>query len=373
MIRTIPKGTALAAATLALCALAPMPAAADAVEDFYKGKSMRMIISTSPGAGYDVYARFMARHLGRFIPGKPSFVNQNMPGAGHMRAGQFMSMQAPRDGSAIATISQGMPFSQISTPQQVKFDTSKFLWIGNPIEINNVLELWHTTGVKSLKDMQQKEIVLGASGAASTSGLYPRAMNNILGTKFKIIVGFKGGSEMNLAMERGEISGRGSNSWASLKGITPQYLAEKKVIIPVQMGLKREKDLPDVPMLWELGRNQAETQVLRMMSSLPAIGRPLFTPPDVPAERVKALRKAFDETVKSKAFLDEAARAKLEINPVSGEEIQKIVEEMVNAPADVKKLVQAAVTKGAVFDCKALVKDAKLCAPAKKKKKKKSS
>lgn len=373
MFRKFIAVPALAAGAMIVAACAASPAAADAVADFYKGKSMRMIISTSPGAGYDVYARFMARHLGKFIPGHPSFVNQNMPGAGHMRAGQYMAMQAARDGSTIGTITQGMPFSQVSTPKQVKFDTAKFIWIGNPIEINNVLELWHDTGVKSLKDMQEKEIVLGASGATSTSGLYPRAMNNILGTKFKIIVGFKGGSEMNLAMERGEISGRGSNAWASLKGITPHYLTENKVIVPIQMGLKREKDLPNVPMLWELGRNEAETRVLRMMSALPAIGRPLFTPPDVPADRIKALRKAFDDTVKSKAFLDEAAKAKLEINPVSGEELQKIVEEMVGAPDDLKKLAQAAVTKGAIFDCKALVKDSKLCAPAKKKKKKKSS
>lgn len=167
---------ALALSIAALGALLPKPAAA-AVADFYKGKTIRMIISTSPGTGYDVYARFMARHLGRHIPGKPGVVNQNMPGAGHMRDGQFMAMQAPRDGSAMGTITQGMPFSQIAWPEQVKFDTGKFIWIGNPIEDNNVTQIWHTAGIKTFDDLKQKEIVLGVSGATSTSGIYPRAMN----------------------------------------------------------------------------------------------------------------------------------------------------------------------------------------------------
>ena len=361
---------ALAAGALALCALSAPAARADAVADFYKGKTMRMIISTSPGAGYDVYARFMARHLGRHIPGKPGFVNQNMPGAGHMRAGQFMALQAPRDGLAMGTITQGMPFSQIAWPEQVKFDTGKFIWIGNPIEDNNVTEIWHTAGIKTFDDLKTKEVVLGVSGATSTSGIYPRAMNNILGTKFKIIVGFAGGQEMNLAMERGETQGRGSNSWSSLKALTPHYLEKKLITIPVQMGLKRKSDLPNVPLLWELGRNEAEVRVLRLMSAVSTLGRPLFFPEGVPADRVAAVRKAFDEAVKSKELLSDAAKAKLDISPVPGEELQKIVQEMLSVPDDLKALTRASITKGAIFDCKALVKDQKFCQAAKKKKKK---
>ncbi len=361
---------ALAAGVLALCALSAPAARADAVADFYKGKTMRMIISTSPGAGYDVYARFMARHLGRHIPGKPGFVNQNMPGAGHMRAGQFMALQAPRDGSTMGTITQGMPFSQIAWPEQVKFDTGKFVWIGNPIEDNNVTQIWHTAGIKTFDDLKTKEVVLGVSGATSTSGIYPRAMNNILGTKFKIIVGFAGGQEMNLAMERGETQGRGSNSWSSLKALTPHYLEKKLITIPVQMGLKRKADLPDVPLLWELGRNEAEVRVLRLMSAVSTLGRPLFFPEEVPADRVAAVRKAFDEAVKSKELLSDAAKAKLDISPVPGEELQKIVQEMLSVPDDLKALTRASITKGAIFDCKTLVKDQKFCQAAKKKKKK---
>jgi tripartite-type tricarboxylate transporter receptor subunit TctC len=371
--RTASISGLIAPAILALAALAVPPAAADPVMDFYKGKQMRVIVSTSPGGGYDLYARFVSRHMEKFIPGNPKIVPQNMPGAGHARAGQFMALQAPRDGSVIATISQGMPFAQIVWPERFKFDTGSFIWLGNVNEGNNVLMLWHTTGVKSIEDLRKREIVVGATGVRSTSGLYPRALNNILGTKLKIIVGFNGGSEMNLAMERGELEGRGSNAWASIKSITPHYLKENKLILPIQMGLKREKDLANVPLIWELGRNEAEKRVLRLMSAASSIGRPLFTPPDVPADRVAALRAAFDAAVTSKAFLAEAAKSKLDINPVRGVDVQAIVQEVLNAPEDIRALAKAAVTKGAVFDCKKLVKDQKLCRAAKKKKAKKKA
>jgi tripartite-type tricarboxylate transporter receptor subunit TctC len=372
MFSTFPSRTLIAATGVALLAAGHPALAAESVADFYKGKQMRLIISTSPGGGYDIYSRFAASHMVKFIPGHPSVVAQNMPGAGHARAGQYMALAAPRDGSVIGTIANSMPFAQLVWPERFKFDTGSFIWIGNVNEGNNVLMLWHTTGVKTWKDLRKKEIIVGATGVRSTSGLYPRALNNILGTKLKLIVGFKGGSQMNLAMERGEIDGRGSNAWASIKGLTPQYLKENKLSLPIQMGLKRDPQLKDVPLIWELGRNEAEKKVLKLLSASSSIGRPILTTPGVPADRVAALRAAFDAAVASKAFVEEAKKRKLDINPTRGVDIQALVSEILSSPKDIQKLARAAVTKGAVFNCKALVKDAKLCAAAKKKKKKKS-
>lgn len=355
-------------------ALFASTAEAVSVKDFYKGKKVRVIISTSPGGGYDLYARFVTRHMRKFIPGNPKMIAQNMPGAGHRRAAQYLSFTAPRDGSVLATISQGLPFAQVVWPEKhKKIDVGKFIWIGNSNEGNNVLMLWHTSGIKTWQDLRTKVIVVGGTGASSTSGQYPRALNNILGTKMKIILGFRGGSQMNLAMERGEIDGRGSNAWASIKSITPHYLEKKQLILPIQMGLKRAPDLPDVPLIWELGRNEAEIKVLKLMTMASRIGRPILTPPGVPADRIAALRAAFDAAVSSKAFLDEAKKRKLEINPVSGIEVQRVVQQILNTPPDLAKLARAAVTKGKVFKCMALVKDKKMCKPKKKKKKKKKS
>ncbi|MBT3791916.1 MAG: hypothetical protein HN658_02060 [Rhodospirillales bacterium] len=364
---------AVAAAVFAAGAVTPLPAnAADSVAKFYKGKRVRVIISTSPGGGYDLYARFTTRHMAKFIPGNPKMVAQNMPGAGHRRAAQYLAYKAKRDGSVIATISQGLPFAQIVWPKKhKKIDSSKFIWVGNVNEGNNVLMLWHTTGIKSWKDLKKKQIIIGGTGAGSTSGQYPRAMNNILGTKMKIILGFAGGSQMNLAMERGELDGRGSNAWASIKGITPQYMKANQLILPVQMGLERAVDLPTVPLIWELGKNEAEVRVLKLMTMASRIGRPILTPPGVPAARVAALRAAFDAATSSDAFINEAKRRKLEINPVSGIVVQQVVQQILSTPDDIVRLARAAVTKGAVFKCKALAKNKKMCKKKKKKKKKK--
>lgn len=372
MLKKLFMGTLAAAATAAFCTGA-WAAGKMSVEEFYKGKRMRVVISTSPGGGYDLYARFVTRHMEKFIPGGPKIIAQNMPGAGHRIAARYLSVKAPRDGSVIATMSQGLPFAQIVWPERHKrIDTGKFIWIGNVNEGNNVLMLWHTTGIKRWQDLRKKQIVVGGTGVGSTSGQYPRALNNMLGTKMKIILGFKGGSQMNLAMERGELDGRGSNAWASIKSITPQYLRKHQLILPIQMGLTRAPDLPNVPLIWELGRNKAETKVLKLMVMASRIGRPILTPPDVPADRIAALRAAFDAAVHSKAFIAEAKKRRLEINPVSGIEVQKIVKEILATPPELAKLARAAVTKGKVFKCKALVKDKSMCR-SKKKKKKKSS
>ncbi len=369
MVSTL-KTAGIVAAGFAAATIAMSPTAQ--ADDFYKGKSVKMIIGYGPGGGYDVYGRLVARHLARMLPGSPTVVPQNMPGAGSARAAQFLSVSAPQDGTVWATVGQNLPLDQALNPKKAKYDTRKLLWIGNINRGNNVVMIWHTAGVKSIEDATKKEVFLSATGVTSTSVQYPRVLNNMFGTKFKIITGFGGGSELNLAIERGEVMGRGSNAWASIKANTPHYLTEKKVNIILQMGLTREKDLPNVPLLIDLARNPAERRVLELISAGTDIGRPILTTPGVPAERVKLLRDTFDAMAKDKAFLDEAGKAKLDVDTVPGSEVQKIVENIVTAPADIVELVKAAMTKGAVFDCKGLVKDQKLCEAPKKKKKKSS-
>ena len=223
---------------------------------------------------------------------------------------------------------------------QIKFDVNKLIYIGNPNQDNNTTAVWHTSGVKTIEDAMKKEIPMGATGG-STSSQYPKAMNALVGTKFKIITGYPGGNDINLAMEKGEVAGRGSNSWAAWKATRPDWLAEKKINILVQIGLEKAHDLPDVPLMMDLAKNEEDRGVMKLLSASTTIGRPIFTTPDVPAERVKALRDAFDAMVKDKAFLDAAQKERFDIDPVSGEQLQKIVADIVATPKAVTaKLAQ---------------------------------
>lgn len=302
-----------------------------AVEEFYRGRKIDLVIGYSPGGTYDLYARLVARHLGRHIPGKPLIVARNMPGAGSRTAAAFVAGIAPRDGTVLATADQSLALQQAAGDQRIKFDTTKFLYIGNPNVENNTTVTWHASGVKTIEDAKRREVTMGATGG-STSSQYPKAMNALLGTKFKIILGYPGGNDINLAMERGEVDGRGSNSWASWKATRPQWLAEKKINILVQIGLKKAPDLPDVPLLMDLGANADDRALLRLLSASTQIGRPIFTTPDVPAERVAALRAAFDAMLRDPAFIAEARQGHFEIDPVPGEAMQKLVSDIVATP-----------------------------------------
>jgi tripartite-type tricarboxylate transporter receptor subunit TctC len=218
----------------------------------------------------------------------------------------------------------------------VRYDVRQFHWIGNTTDTPNVINAWHTTGIHTIEDVMQRELVVGATGTASGSFLYPYALNQLVGTKFKIVTGYPGGNDINLAMERGEVGGRGSNSWASWKSTRPQWLAEKKVIVLVQVGVKRSLELPDIPTLQDLAKNEADRQVLTFISADTAISRPLVTSPGVPQERVEALRRAFDAVMKDPEFLSEAEKSKTDISAMTGEEAQKIAEATINAPAEVR-------------------------------------
>ncbi|MDO9441655.1 MAG: tripartite tricarboxylate transporter substrate-binding protein [Beijerinckiaceae bacterium] len=333
----------LAGAACLACGLASQTASAQqSVEAFYKGKQIEFIIGYTPGGGYDTYARIVAKHMTQFIPGNPNIVARNMPGGGSRVAANFVYRVAPKDGTVLATADQSLSLQQAVGDKTIQFDTTKFNYIGNPSAENNVTAVWHTSGIKTIQEAMTQEVPMGATGG-STSSQYPKAMNALLGTKFKIILGYPGGNDINLAMEKGEVAGRGSNSWASYKATRPDWLRDKKINILVQIGLTKAPDLPDVPLLIDLAKNDADRAVLRMLSAPATIGRPIFTTPDVPAERIKALRDAFDKTMKDPGFLDDAKKAALELDPVSGEELQKIVNEIIATPKETADRLSAII------------------------------
>ena len=320
-------------ATLVLLATA-LPARAETVEEFYKGKTIDMIIGFTAGGAYDVYARLVARHLSNHIPGRPGIVARQMTGGGSRVAAGFIYNVAPKNGLAIATADQSLPLQQAMGDKSIQLDTTKFTYIGNPIQDNNTMASWHTTGVTSWEQAKTRTLSLGATGP-NTSAQYGVVMNAMLGTKFKIIMGYPGGADVNLALEKGEVDVRGSNSWTSWKGTKAQWLAEKKINILVQIGLAKDPDLPDVPLLMDLPSAPEDKAALKLLSAPTTVGRPLFGPPGMPADRIAALRAAFDATMKDPAFLAEAKTAKLDLNPLSGAELQKIVEDIVATPKPV--------------------------------------
>ena len=325
---------------LGIACLAPAPVHAAGDMTFYKGKTIRVLIGYSAGGGYDAYARLVSRNMARYIPGNPTVVPQQMPGAGSLVAAGYLYHKAKRDGTVMATISQNAAISKILEPKRVKLDPGKLTWIGNANEGNNIIMMWHTAKVKSWKDLKKREYIIGGVGTRGTSVQYPRAMNNVLGTKFKIIHGFRGGSRINLAMERGEVEGQ-TQSWSSLRNGNPEWISGNKVNVFVQLSLKKHPDLPNVPLVFDfITKEQILPQFTvdevktywRLMLTEKAMGRPFMLGPKVPADRVAAMRKAFTAMVSEKKFLAEAKKRRREIVFVSGGEIQKMIGSMAAAP-----------------------------------------
>lgn len=306
----------------------------DELEAFYKGRSVSVIITGSPGSIYDMYARTITQYMSKYIPGNPTFVPRSMIGGGHLVGTNYLYNVAPRDGSVIGSIGETMPLTQVLEPEATRFDVSKFNWIGNPNIANLTLAVWSKSGVVSLQDALERQVVIGASGANSPSGQTPTLLNNILGTKFKVVNGFPA-NQLDMAMERGEIDGRGSAQWHWWKFNRSDWVRDKKINILVQIGPHKDPDLPNVPLLSELASTPGEQQIFDLFSSTVTVGRPLLTPPDVPKDRVKALRTAFDIVMKDKAFLEDTKKLNLEVDPVSGEKLQLAVAAVTKTSADV--------------------------------------
>jgi tripartite-type tricarboxylate transporter receptor subunit TctC len=325
---------AFISATAAFAALT-IPATADPVADFYRGRTIQMVIGVSAGGDYDLRARLVARYMSKHIPGNPKIVPQNMLGGGGLVAANWLANIAPRDGTAMLAISSNLPVAQAVGLDGIKFDLRRFSYIGNTTDSPNVINSWHTTGVTRIEQVMEKEFVVGATGRSSGSYYYPAALNAFAGTKFKIVTGYPGGADVNIAMERGEVGGRGSNLWASWKSTRPQWLTENKIHMLVQIALKRHPELKDVPLMQELVKTELHRQAMIFISADTAIARPIVTGPDVPAERLAALRAAFDAAIKDPALIKEAEQAQQDISPTTGLEAQRISNTIVNASADV--------------------------------------
>jgi tripartite-type tricarboxylate transporter receptor subunit TctC len=338
---------ALAITAIAAIAFSCRPASADAISNFYAGKSLTLIISTGAGGGVDANARLVARHFGSHIPGNPTIVPKNMTGAGHLQATNFMYNVAPKDGTHIAAILPSFVLYQVMDGKGAQYDAKKFLWIGASDVDNMNLYVWHTVPVKTVDDAKTREVLMGGTGAGSYTVLWPTLMNNLLGTKFKMVMGYKATTEIHLAMQRGEVHGRAGNFFSSLRSQNPDYLTEKKITLLTQFGTERDPDFADVPLLTDLAKNDEQRRIFALFSGELGLGRPFITTPGVPADRLAALRKAFEETMVDPAFRADAAKAKLGVHPVKAEKLKEIAESILaTPPALVAKAKIASTPKG---------------------------
>lgn len=322
-------------------------ASAQTPAEFYAGKTLSVNIGFTAGGGFDLYARTVTRHMARHVPGQPKVVARQMPGGGSFRAAQHMFAAAPQDGTQLATVGQSIPLQQAMRDPNATFDVRAFHWIGNPISSVSTIGVWAASGVRTFEDAQTREVTVGATGPNVTSQ-YPMALNQILGSKFKIISGYPGGNDIDLAMERGEVDGKGQFSWSTLQSTRRDWLTHRKVTLLIQLGDRKDPNISaymgrDVPLARDLAKNENDRLTLDLLTSGETIGRPLFTTPNVPADRVAALRAAFDATMKDADFLDEAQKMGLELNPIGGEELQKVVERVLAAPEAVVERLRAII------------------------------
>ena len=308
-------------------------AKAQPAAEFYKGRSIDVYIGTSVGGGYDAYARMLSRHMGRQLPGNPVLVPKTMEGGGGMRLANFLFNAAPKDGSAFATFNRGIGFDPLLGNKAAQFDATKFNWIGSANDEVSVCVAWHGSGITRYEDLLSRELVVGASGPAADTYQFPKIANSILHTRFKIITGYPGGNDIDLAMERREVQGRCGWSWTSVKATHQSWLDQNKIDLLFQIGLSRHPDLPSVPLIMDLARSEEERAIFKVVFGRQVMAWPFAAPAGVAEKRVEALRKAFTDTMADKEFLGEATKAGLEVRPVSGANVQKLVAEIYDTPA----------------------------------------
>lgn len=320
----------LRAIVLAIMSIATAPA--HAADDFYKGRQISVICGFSPGGGYDAYARLLARHIGRHIPGAPSVVVQTMEGAGTVRASNYVYVNAPKDGTVIAAVNQNMPMYQMLGGRAAQFKAAQLRFIGSLIVSNGTVYTWHTSPTRTLEDAKRRETLLGGTGTNSDSHIFPTFINNVLGTRFKIINGYAGGTrDINIAMERGEIEGRGGGSYAGVVASAADWVAQGKIRFLVQIGNAPEPELPAVPLLIDLVQPQDRPSV--EVITLPTVlGYTYWLAPEVPDARIALLRQAFDAMVKDEQFLAEAEKSKILIRPQNGAALEAMVKRSAGLP-----------------------------------------
>lgn len=325
-------------------AIAGPPVAAQSAADFYRGKTITVYASVSAGA-YDLYARVLARHMQPHVLGQPTMIVVNMPGAGGVKAANYFANVAPRDGTALLVPLKPVAMTQLLRNKGIKYDSSKFNWVGSMVDAPGVLTQWHTSPLNSLSDAKKTQVVMAASGFGAETFIFPTVINAVLGTRFKVVTGYKGMSGMLLAIERGEAQGV-STVYGSLKGLKPKWLAEKKIKFLAQIATKRTSDLPDVPTVLEFAKTKDAREILTFLTLGNVIGRSIVASPGIPADRLAALRTAFDKAVRSPTYLAEAKKRGMLLNPTSGAEVQKNVNQLIASPISTVEKVKAAIAKG---------------------------
>jgi tripartite-type tricarboxylate transporter receptor subunit TctC len=333
------SGKAISASIFAVLALAA-PVHAQSVEEFYRNKTITIFVGFTAGGGYDLYARVLGRHMGRHVPGNPQIVVQNMPGAGSLKATQYVYSVAPKDGTVLASVSRGMATEPLLN--NANFDATKLAWVGSITSETSLCATWHASPVKTWDDMFKREFTLGGSAVGADPDTFALILRNVFGAKVKLVTGYPGGNDINLAMERGEVDGRCGWSWSSLKS-QKQWLRQVSPL--VQFALEKNADIPEVPFALERAANDEQRQVLRLLVAGQYLGRPFFSTPDIPADRKEALRRAFDATMKDEQFLAEAAKLDLEITPASGQAIDTFLAGLYATPKDVVRKAAAAIQK----------------------------
>ena len=321
------------------------PARADDVADFFRGKTVRIVVGVGVGSGYDLNARLLARHLPNYIPGHPAVIVQNQPGAGSLTMTNQLFVAGPFDGTAIGASFNGMPTTPLLQPAAAHFDPNKLIWLGSTNRETQVTYVWHTAPVQRLEDLKTTELIVGAQAPGSTQYDFPVLANALFGYRFKVITGYESTPKIHLAMERGEVQGNGATNWTTIKLLNANWIDEKKIRVLGQWGLKKHPELPDVPLVLDLAQNDADRQALRLALARLEYGRPFFLPPGVPVERVAALRRAFDAAMKDPELLAEAEKSKIEIDPLPGEEVSELVKQVNATPPDVVARVRAAMEK----------------------------
>jgi tripartite-type tricarboxylate transporter receptor subunit TctC len=318
------KTTMTAALTGALM-MGAMPARAQD-SDFFAGKTITILIGYAAGGTYDATARLIARHMAQHIPGRPTILPQNMPGSGGIKTILHLYSVAPRDGTMLGMLSRSYSIEPTFSPQTAKYDPRKLIPIGSTSQEVSVGVVWHTRGINSLDQLQTQEITTGATGVTDDTGRFPILLRNLTGAKIKVVTGYPGGNDVTMAMEKGEVDARFGWSWGSLKSRSKNWLDEKKVNILVQMALEKASDLPDTPLIMDLAKTDLDRKAMELLFSPQVSAWPLIAPPDVPAERIAILRKAFMETMKDPAYIADAEKLRIEIEPVAGETMQKMVQ-----------------------------------------------
>jgi tripartite-type tricarboxylate transporter receptor subunit TctC len=330
-------------AALIVWLIAALPAAAqDDVAAFYKGKVVRLLVGIGVGSGYDINARLLARYLPKYIPGNPSVIVQNQPGAGSLSMTNQLYAAGPFDGTAIGASFNGLPTTPLLQPAGARFDAVRMNWVGSTNRETQAMYVWHASPIQTLADLTSKEMIVGAQAPGSTQYDYPKLAEKLFGWKFKVITGYEATPKIHLAMERGEVHGTWAN-WSTLKAIASAWIEEKNIRILAQWALRKHPELPDVPLILDQANTPEQKQALDLALARLEFGRPFFMPPNVPAERVNAIRRAFDATMKDKEFLAEADKLKIEIDPLSGEQVAALIGQIYQTPPETVARVREAM------------------------------